>query len=101
MRKLPETETGIKQAIKEYLTLKGVFWWYNVQGLGSQRGISDLMCLKDGVLYALEVKTEKGRLSDKQAEFLAQVNQNGGIGRVVRSIEDVQKILQFPTILRI
>lgn len=37
---------------------------------------------------ALEVKTATGRVSKEQQMFLDLVNRSGGVGRVVRSIED-------------
>lgn len=37
---------------------------------------------------ALEVKTATGRVSVEQQQFLDLVNRRGGVGRVVRSVED-------------
>jgi hypothetical protein len=51
-------------------------------------GSSDLIGIANGRFVALEVKTEQGRVSREQAQFLALVNARGGIGRVVRSVDD-------------
>lgn len=51
-------------------------------------GSADLIGVANGRFIALEVKTPTGRVSREQAQFLALVNARGGIGRVVRSVED-------------
>lgn len=56
------------------------------------QGSADIFALKKGKLYALEVKSSTGKLSNDQIGFLENINKNGGIGIVVRSIEDVQKV---------
>jgi hypothetical protein len=43
---------------------------------------------------ALEVKTETGRLSEVQQRFLNHVNVVGGLGAVVRSVDEAQAALQ-------
>lgn len=47
-----------------------------------------------GVFFAPEVKTATGRLSDKQANFLNAVNDNGGRAGVVRSVEDARELMR-------
>jgi len=64
------TETQIKKQIKEWLNINHIFWWYNLQGLGSQKGLPDLFAIHNGILWAIEVKTLFGRLSQHQANFL-------------------------------
>jgi VRR-NUC domain len=41
---------------------------------------------------AAEVKTPTGRLSPEQKQFLAVVNQAGGVALVLRSADDIAKI---------
>jgi hypothetical protein len=43
---------------------------------------------------ALEVKTPKGRLSEEQTRFLEMVEKFGGIGAVVRSVEDAINLVK-------
>jgi len=45
------------------------------------------------VFTAPEVKTPTGRVSEAQKKFIKAVNLNGGIAGVVRSTEDVRKLL--------
>ena len=86
------TERDITRQIRGYLKTKGIFHWKVWQGLGSAPGISDIIGLYKGIPLFLEIKTEKGRLSDKQTEFLRKVNDNGGLGVVLRSIDDATKL---------
>lgn len=46
------------------------------------------------VFLALEVKTVKGKPTEDQLNFIAQVKAAGGIAGVVRSVEDVEKLLK-------
>lgn len=61
----------------------------------SARGQSDLMgVLKGGRTFAFEVKTAKGVVWEHQARFLDKIRAAGGIGEVVRSVDDVMRILE-------
>lgn len=57
------------------------------------RGVSDILGMYKGKFFAIEVKAPKGRTSDEQATFLANIHKEGGIAFVARSIEDVKKSL--------
>lgn len=43
-----------------------------------------------GVYIAGEIKTERGRVSDKQAAYLRAINDNGGVADVWRSVDDAR-----------
>lgn len=43
-----------------------------------------------GVFLALEVKAERGTVTQEQQMFLDIVNRRGGIGRVVRSVDEAR-----------
>lgn len=112
MKKIKEKESEIQKSILEYLKLRGIFVWANkTQGTYDPvrkvfrrnttiRGVSDILGIMPvksikhaGRFIALEVKTSKGKTNPYQEQFLSKVIENGGIGEVVRSIEDVDKIL--------
>ena len=57
------------------------------------KGVSDILGLYNGKMIAIEVKSKKGRLSEDQKLFLHNVNVNGGVGFVARSVEDVEERL--------
>ena len=67
-----------------------------LKGEGMLAGASDLLLLvpKDNVPYlAIEMKTEKGRLSEYQKEFRDAVQEQGGRYEVVRSFEEFRKLI--------
>lgn len=90
------------------LTLKGYHVWRQNNGgvydptikkfrkNSSTPGISDIIGFhkKTGRFIACEIKAGKDRLSDEQIEFLKNVNDAGGVGMVVRTIDDLEKFLK-------
>lgn len=65
----------------------------NVINIG-KAGTSDLKVCLRGRFIALEVKTATGKLTEKQARYLEQVKAAGGIGEVVRSVDEALAILE-------
>lgn len=85
-------ETAIKKEIKQYLSYKGWFHFHILQGLASHKGICDIIAIKNGVTLYIEVKTPKGKLSEYQEIFKADIERSGGIYLVARSFDDVQEV---------
>jgi hypothetical protein len=48
---------------------------------------------KVAIFTALEVKTPTGKVSPQQQKFIDMVRKHGGIGAVVRSIDDATNLL--------
>jgi len=60
--------------------------WFDT---GLPKGFSDLMAVKDGRVYFLEVKTETGKASPEQLNFLAVMRDRYGcVTSIVRSVDD-------------
>lgn len=93
MKKIKITENEIKKQVKDYLTLKGYFHFHIMQGLGSYRGIPDIIAVKNGRVLFLEIKKPTGRQSKYQKEFQNNIERQGGEYYVIRSINDIMKIL--------
>ena len=104
MKRVPRTisEKSIEVSILEWLKLKGIFAWkVENGGVYNQKrgvhifsrtrtpGVADIIGIYNGKALAIEVKSEKGRLSDQQKDFLNRFELEGGIVIVARSIEDV------------
>lgn len=85
-------ETDIRKQIQEYLRWKGYFVYYNLQGLGSYPGLSDLVAIKGGMTYHIEVKTARGVQSEKQKEFQHNIEMAGGRYILARGIEDAEHL---------
>jgi hypothetical protein len=105
-------ERDIQRACLQLLKLKGIFAWrnntvgiynpktenYYFHGL---RGVSDILgilpqkcpCALQGVFLAIEVKQPKKHPTNEQAAFLKRVNDLGGIGLCVHSVEELEEEL--------
>ena len=82
-------ETAIKKMVKEYLMIKGWFVFSILQGLGAKRGISDFYAIKGGRGIWMEIKTPKGRQSDYQIQFQADIEAHGGEYMIVRDVQEL------------
>lgn len=86
-------ETAEKQAIKEYLRLKKVFFYHNLAGLGVYPGIPDLSAIKNGHVYQIEVKVKSGRMSEAQRLFKRTWEEYGGT-YICGDLKEVMKIIK-------
>lgn len=87
-------EDKVQDHIKSYLTKKRIYHW-RFQAQSNLNGIPDILCLYKGFFIGLELKREKGgRATDLQLRKIKNINDNGGIGVLVRSVEDVDKIIK-------
>mgnify|MGYP002516780384 CR=1 FL=1 len=60
--------------------------WFDT---GVPKGFSDLIAVKGGRIFFLEVKTETGKASPEQIKFLATMRDRYGcIAGIVRSVEE-------------
>ena len=64
---------------------------------GLCNGSSDLIgWTATGRFLAFEIKTRRGKLTEEQARFLKAVNRSGGVGLVLRSVEEFKEgLVQF------
>ena len=85
-------EREIRKQIQDYLRWTGWFVYYNLAGLGSYPGLSDLVAVKDGRVVHIEVKTPKGRQSDRQKRFQQNLEAAGGEYILARSVADVEHL---------
>lgn len=103
-------ESDLQKAIVEYLELMGVYFFainnemagggksakirmQHFKAMGLRAGASDLvLVLREKVVF-MEVKTEKGRQSESQKTFQMVVESLGHRYEVVRSVGDVEKLL--------
>jgi len=91
---IPERESDIQAAIRDYLRWTGWFVIRHHQTLGSHKGLADLQAIKGGRVVMIEVKTSRGRLSSDQLGFDREWTEHGGTYIVARSIEDVERALR-------
>lgn len=89
MTRIREKDTT--KAIRDFLKALGIFHWKQHQGLGSEKGVPDIVGIFQGRMLAIEVKAPRGIPSEHQKNFIQAINRHGGIAFVARSIDDVIK----------
>lgn len=90
MRKL--TETDIRRQVRDYLRIRGWFVFHILQGgVGVYRGITDLIAAKGGRVLFIELKTARGRQSEYQKKFQADLEAAGGEYVLCRGVDDLLK----------
>lgn len=67
---------------------------FNFKKSGVMAGVSDLIVVIEGEVLFIEVKTPKGRQSDKQKAFEKKVKDLNHVYEIVRSLEDFQTIIK-------
>ncbi len=99
------TEAQIHSQIQDYLKARKIVYWRMPVGLprkaGGIRGKSPLTGFPDiaglycGRFFALEIKVEKGKVSDQQETWIRNLLDNGAFVSVVRSLDDAIGFLKF------
>ena len=97
-----ETEQEIQKQCLDYLKENGFLAWKQPsQGLrvkggrrakargGSTVGHPDIMALRDGTFYCIEVKKPKGKVDKTQIAWLTWADMMGAKCMVVRSLEEM------------
>lgn len=65
--------------------------WFDT---GVPKGFSDLLAIKNGKAYFIEVKTETGRASQEQLKFIEVMKSRYGCkAGIARSVEDAKNIV--------
>lgn len=110
------TEETVHRAIVAHLlhrSCPGVVWWHTpngearnaaiggkLRGLGTRRGMPDLLFLRSGRLYALELKREGGKVSDAQRTMLMDMEAAGAVVAVSYGLDDALNRLEVWGVLR-
>ena len=89
----PMTETMLKQQIKDFLAIKGVFSYALLQGVASFKGLPDRVIHYRGRVIYLEFKTPIGRLTHRQQAFQEQCKRDNIQCWVIRSVEELEEKL--------
>ena len=68
--------------------------WFDT---GLPRGFSDLFAIKDGKIYFIEVKKPNGVVGADQLNFIKQMQKQGCVAGVVRSVEEAINLVNGTT----
>ena len=84
-------ESQIQNKIIKYLNGIGA---YSIKTIVTNRnGCPDIICCLKGRYVALEVKAEKGTVSQLQEHNIKLIKKSGGVAAVVRNVEEVKEII--------
>jgi len=102
-RRLSLRESDIQRAVFDHLRWRGVpgVFAFHVpnggkrdrieaaifKGLGARAGVPDVFAVHQGRCYAIELKTEAGRLTKVQAEAIATLERAGAVTAVCRGLD--------------
>lgn len=88
-------EKSIENKIKAYLkTIDGLYFFKEHGGLYGTAGVPDIICCYKGLFIAFEVKTKDGKATALQDATIKRIRKAGGIVEVVRSVEEVKRIIE-------
>jgi hypothetical protein len=98
-------ENRVKAEVIKYLKLRQIKAWSNPSGTVQIRsgkfmsfglkGSSDILgLLPGGRFLAIECKSERGRLSPEQRDFLADIAALGGLAIIAGSYKDIDQALR-------
>lgn len=79
--------------MKEHLIKRGAYAEIIWGGGFQASGIPDILACYKGRFLGLEVKLEYNKPSKIQEVKLEMINRSGGVGRVVRSVDEVEEVL--------
>ena len=94
LKDLKPTEAEITKDIRGYLDIRGIPYFKKLQGLGSPKGIVDLIGCYKGCFIGIEVKVLGRELTFEQDLFIKRFKNAGGTCFVAHSVEDVERELK-------
>ena len=109
-------EDKIQRAVCQHLRQRGapgLLWWHTpnggkrrpveaaiLKGLGTRAGVADLILVHRGRPFALELKTDEGRPTVEQMEFVSDFNSAGGSAAIVNGLDRALRTLETWGLLR-
>ncbi len=86
-------ESKLEKEVEKYMKERKIWQLARFQAQYSQNGLPDRLYLYKGLLLGLELKTDKGNPTKLQLMKLREINNNGGIGIIIRSVNDADKLI--------
>lgn len=118
----PEQE--LHKAVAAHLRQRGVaglVWWHTangmfaggkrnrkgvaiqgaiMKGLGVRAGVSDIIAVHDGKIYALELKAPGGRATEAQLQFISDIDKAGAYTCLAEGLDAALRVLESWGLLR-
>lgn len=71
-----------------------------MKGLGVKAGVPDLVILRAGRAFLLELKADEGRLSDRQRDAHAAIERSGAVVGTAKGVDEALTWLEAHELLR-
>lgn len=88
-------ESKLEQEVEKFMREKRIWQLARFQAQYNQNGLPDRLYLYKGLLLGLELKTDKGVPTTLQLRKLKEINNNGGLGLIIRSVDDVKVLINI------
>jgi len=89
------TEDQLLDAIRSYARLMGWLTYHVHDSRRSEPGFPDLVCIRGNTAWALELKTEKGRITEDQELWISAINQVENIQAMVIRPSQLDEIIRL------
>lgn len=86
-------ESKLEEQVEKYMKSKRIWQLARYQAQSNQFGIPDRLYLYKGYLLGLELKTKTGTPTDLQLRKINSINENGGIGTIIRDVKEVELLI--------
>jgi hypothetical protein len=70
------------------------------KGLGVRAGVSDIIAVHKGSIFAMELKAPGGRATETQLEFIADIERAGAFTAIAEGLDEALATLQAWGLLR-
>jgi hypothetical protein len=116
MRRLGCNEDAIQRAVFEHLAVRdarGLFAFHpanggyrntveaaRLKGLGVRAGVPDVVAIHRGQVFAIELKSERGRATDAQLQAIEDIRAAGGYAQVCHGLDCALAVLERWGLLR-
>lgn len=87
-------ESKIQKDILKYLKDNRIYH-FRFQAQVNLNGVPDILALYKGYFLGLELKRPGGKPTGLQLKKIEAINENGGIGLVIESVEELSLILSL------
>lgn len=87
-------ESKIQKEVIDYLK-KNRIYHFRFQAQVNLNGIPDIIALYKGHMLGIELKKEDGKPTDLQIKKLQAINENGGIGVIIRSVSQLDSLIKY------
>lgn len=98
---------SLTKSVLGVLRIRGVYCWRQnnnavfdptkriFRARSTVKGVPDILGIAaDGRFVGVEIKSARDRVTKEQAAFLSEVNKRGGVGAVVRNVEDITNLMK-------